>query len=93
MYSILDKDVPEKNLYCNIVRDMVETGDLGYGVGAGDLNLTTFIPTVESDCGVTIRSASEEMLAQSNAQMVSAFGSWIVVLMSMAMLAGFSISK
>jgi len=72
MYSVLDKDVPEKDLYCTIVRDMVETGDLGYGVETGDLNLTTFIPTVESDCGVTIMetksSAFEDvMMAQSSA--------------------------
>lgn len=92
MYSVLDKDVPEKDLYCTIVRDMVETGDLGYGVEAGDLNLKTFIPSVESDCGVTIMqtksSASEDVMAQSSA-MAMASTTWILVL---GMLAIYSFS-
>merc|ERR1711884_188833 len=40
-------------LFCKFVKEMISAGDIGQGITIKDLQVLNFIPSAETDCGLT----------------------------------------
>jgi len=40
-------------LFCKFVKEMISVGDIGQGISVKDLQILNFIPSAETDCGLT----------------------------------------
>jgi len=46
-------------LFCGLLKEMIDVGDIGQGISVADLNILNFIPSAETDCGLSQGSLGE----------------------------------